>query len=82
MPEAGTVALVCSQVRATLADKGAQAGDLASDTRLLGGDLNLDSLDLAAIVVELEQATGHDPFGGGFVDFQTIGELAALFDKT
>lgn len=49
------------------------------DTKLLGGGLPLDSLDLAGLVVELENATGIDPFRKGFVNFRTAGELARLY---
>ena len=81
MPDTGTIQLICSKIRTTLTDKGESIGQLDASTALLGGDLPLDSLDLAGIVVELEQATGRDPFGGGFVEFQTVRELAELFDN-
>ena len=81
MPDSGTVQLICSKIRTTLIDKGESVGDVDASTTLLGGNLQLDSLDLAAIVVELEQATGRDPFAGGFVEFQTVQELAELFDN-
>ncbi len=49
------------------------------DSLILGGDLPIDSLDLATVVVELEAATGLDPFKDGFIEFQTVGELARLY---
>lgn len=49
------------------------------DTNLLDGSLEIDSLDLAGIVVGLEVKTGQEPFRDGFVDFRTAGELAGLF---
>jgi acyl carrier protein len=61
------------------ASKGTTAPKMKSETMLLGGGLPIDSLDLAAIVVELEQATGVDPFKAGFVNFRTAGELARLY---
>jgi acyl carrier protein len=61
------------------ASKGTTAPRIRPDTALLGGGLPIDSLDLAALVVELEQATGLDPFKAGFVDFRTAGELARLY---
>lgn len=61
------------------ASKGTTAPKIRPDTRLLGGGLPIDSLDLAALVVELELATGYDPFKAGFVDFRTAGELARLY---
>jgi acyl carrier protein len=36
----------------------------------------IDSLDLAAIVVELEKVTGRDSFRNGFINFCTVGQLA------
>lgn len=42
-------------------------------------DSGIDSLDLAALVVELQIACDMDPFQDGFVNFSTAGELAALF---
>lgn len=61
--------------------KGYEVPDLADDSVLLGGDIRIDSLDLAGIVVQLQEATGHDPFKDGFIDFRTIGELTKLYDK-
>ena len=49
------------------------------DTLLVGADFPFDSLDLATLVVKLQQQTGKDPFADGFVSFTTAGELADLF---
>ena len=54
--------------------------EIKRDSRVLG-ELPLDSLALAVIVVELEERTGKDPFKGGFIRFNTVGELAALYDN-
>lgn len=62
-----------------LTAKGLAAVPLAADTLLLGGTLSIDSLDLAAIVVNLSEITGKDPFSEGFVEFRTVGELAQLY---
>ena len=73
------------QIEKLLADiadsKGQEAPKLTPDIELLGGDLPIDSLDLASLVRELEEVTGHDPFKDGFVDFRTAGELAKLYAK-
>jgi acyl carrier protein len=61
-----------------LEEEGLEAGELAAQTRVLD-DTGLDSLALALVVVKLEERTGQDPFGEGFVNFRTIGELAALY---
>lgn len=47
--------------------------------RVLGGDLPIDSMDLASVVLELETQTGYDPFKAGFINFRTVGELARLY---
>ncbi|MCA0240642.1 MAG: phosphopantetheine-binding protein [Proteobacteria bacterium] len=71
--------LIAELVQRILAERGQQAGPVNSQTRLLGGELDIDSLDLAAVVVELETRLGKDPFAGGFIEFRTVGELAALY---
>jgi acyl carrier protein len=63
------------------AAKGASKPRIRATTLLLGGGLPIDSLDLATLVVELEVATGFDPFKNGFVDFRTAGELANLYSR-
>ena len=59
--------------------KGDGSVTLHGDTELLDGALPIDSLDLAQIVLELQSLTGRDPFEAGFIEFRTVGELAALF---
>jgi acyl carrier protein len=61
--------------------KGARIPALSESSRLLGGDLPIDSLDLATLIVELEEVTGHDPFQAGLVDFRTAGELCQLYAR-
>lgn len=53
--------------------------DVNQSDVLLDGTLGIDSLDLAVLVVGLEEATGKDPFANGIVHFQTAGELASLY---
>lgn len=62
-------------------NKGASLPPIDGGTQLLGGDLPIDSLDLATLVRELEDVTGHDPFREGFINFRTVGELAQLYVK-
>jgi acyl carrier protein len=66
-------------VSESLAAKGLQSQKLTEDTLLLGGTLNIDSLDLAGIVVGLTEITKRDPFQEGFIEFRTVGELASLY---
>lgn len=75
--------LITEEVGRILRDKSdspcAESPCVTADTVFLGGDLPLDSLDLATLIVILEGRTGHDPFRAGFRHFTTAGELAALY---
>jgi len=71
--------LIRQELIQILTDKGAETGDITPDLVLLNGPLDIDSLDLATLVVTLEEKTGKTPFANGFVLFHTAGELAALF---
>ncbi|WP_044558469.1 acyl carrier protein [Azospirillum sp. B4] len=74
------LAVIHNEVLKILGDKGvAWAGRFGPDTRFLGGDLPFDSLDLATLLVAMEQKTGQDPFRAGFRQFTTAGELAAFY---
>lgn len=66
-------------VSEALAAKGVKAQPLTEATLLLGGTLSIDSLDLAAIVVNLSEISRKDPFAEGFIEFRTVGELAQLY---
>ena len=39
------------------------------------------ALDLAALVVELQNHTGKDPFADGFVNFEDAATLIALYSR-
>ncbi|HYD70517.1 acyl carrier protein [Azospirillum sp.] len=71
--------LVIAEAARIIEDKGETVPSLGSDTAFLDGDLPFDSLDLATLVVVLEQKTGRDPFREGLRQFRTVGELAALY---
>ncbi len=71
--------LIRAELTTILTDKGAETGPIEADTPLLDGPLDIDSLDLATLVVVLEEKTGLTPFANGFVLFHTAGELAKLF---
>ena len=73
--------IIVRETRALLQAKGETASEIGAQTRFLDGDLALDSLDLAVLIVELEEITGHDPFRDGFHEFATVGELAALYPE-
>jgi acyl carrier protein len=61
------------------ANKGLGHISVTESTSLLDENTGIDSLDLAALVVELQIACDRDPFQNGFVNFNTAGELASLF---
>jgi acyl carrier protein len=71
--------LICERLRDASAAKGSTNVQVNADTAILEGSLPVDSLDLAAIVVELESATGRDPFREGFINFRTVGDLVRLY---
>lgn len=71
--------LIEQVVNQVLRDKGLETVVLENGTVFLGGPLPLDSLDLAVLLTELEARTRKDPFKDGFVNFQTVGELAKLY---
>lgn len=71
--------LIQQELTQVLIEKGAVAPVIGHDTLLLNGPLDIDSLDLATLVVVLEERTGKTPFAQGFVLFHTAGELAKLF---
>jgi acyl carrier protein len=71
--------LIRQELTQILTDKGAATGDITPELVLLDGPLDIDSLDLATLVVVLEEKTGKTPFAQGFVLFHTAGELAKLF---
>jgi acyl carrier protein len=71
--------IIQSNIDDIRASQGLSSTDIVPETILLDGALDVDSLDLAGLVIALEEATNRDPFGGGFIDFRTAGELADLF---
>ena len=78
---ADVYALVTKSISDRLKEKGFVGADLKAETTLLGGDLPLDSLDLATVLIEMQEQVGQDPFAGGFVEFRTIGELVNIYHK-
>jgi acyl carrier protein len=72
-------ALIVEETARILREKGAPVPALGPDVAFLGGSMEFDSLDLATLIVALEERTGTDPFRTGFKDFTTVGELASLY---
>lgn len=81
MTEDEVLGHISTQVGNILSSKGLPAPTITAGTQLLGGEVGIDSLDLAVLVSELEGVVGHDPFRNGFIEFRTAGELAKLYAK-
>jgi len=81
MPESERVRNVMEEViQQILVDAGRPPRDLQKTDRFTH-DVGLDSLDLAVMVVQLEQRLGIDPFREGARPVATLGELAALYER-
>jgi acyl carrier protein len=72
------VSIEITQIRKS---KGLPDVGIIQESVLLGQNLGLDSLDLATLIVTLQEKTRHDPFRSGFVMFRTVGELVNLFSN-
>jgi acyl carrier protein len=79
MDVAQTRATIMQVIHRVVPERGHEIPELTGATVLLGGAIPIDSLDLAAIVVELESRFGKDPFKEGFIEFRTLDELVALY---
>ena len=72
--------MVISTILEVLTEQGHAPVALDAKTNILH-DTPLDSMGLAIVVMRLEDKTGNDPFVGGFINFHTVGELAALYGR-
>ena len=79
-PDLTPLEVILKATRDLLDRKGADTSALDETTRFLE-DLPIDSLDLATLIVDLEERTGQDPFRAGFRSFTTIGDLAGLYGE-
>jgi acyl carrier protein len=74
-----TLDRVLVQIRAVYENKGVTPPAL-SPSSVLGQEIGLESLDLAEIVVRLENEFGFDPFAEGVPEgVRTIGDLTNLY---
>ena len=71
--------IMLPMISAVLAEKGRATKIEDGDT--LMGKLQLDSLDLAVLVVRLEQQLGYDPFRTGRPLVNTVGQLIAIYEQ-
>lgn len=74
--------IIISETEKLLSQKGIQDQPINEDSVFLSSNLDMDSLDLATLIVQLEEIIGLDPFRDGFKEFKTVGELAKLYDKS
>lgn len=81
MTKQEVVTIIEEALNEITSDRDQPLPDLKEGNVFLGGDIPIDSLDLARVVVHLESRTGHDPFKDGFINFRTIGELAELYTE-
>ncbi|NJN63394.1 MAG: acyl carrier protein [Acidobacteria bacterium] len=70
------------EIHIVLEQSGRDKVPVLPTSRVLGGDLGLDSLDLAQVVVALQERFQKDPFADGFINFTTVDELAALYAES
>jgi acyl carrier protein len=73
------IILIMDLIREVMKQNNRKDTALLPETDILK-DTSLDSLDLAQVIVMLEEKTGKDPFAKGFITFHTIQELAALYE--
>jgi acyl carrier protein len=81
MTDDRVTAAVTRVLNRVLTDSGRPARQF-TDGDTLTGTIGLDSLDLAVLVVGLEQELGVDPFRSGARAVQTVGELVELYRAT
>jgi acyl carrier protein len=79
MTQAEIEAFIIGHWKQRAQDKGLDVFNVGSATDLMEASGGMDSLDLAALVGELEQHTGKDPFAASVPEFRTIGDLARLY---
>jgi acyl carrier protein len=77
----GVDEVVAQVINRVLVESGRPSRQLRADDTLTG-TLALDSLDLAVLVVGLEQALGVDPFRQGAHPVRTYRELVELYTST
>lgn len=72
---------IVSAINKVRSDSGRNALTPVDDAALTG-EIGLDSLDLAVLVVTLEKQLGIDPFRDGSKTAQTLGELVAVYAES
>ncbi len=81
MPDSNLRITICSVINKVRTDSGREAMVIL-DEHQLTGELGLDSLDLAQLVVAIEKELGVDPFRDGSATARTVGELVSVYERT
>lgn len=71
---------ISATINQVLTQSGRPSRTFAADETLLG-DIGLDSLDLAEVVVTLEQKLGVDPFRQGAAGVRTFGDFVQSYSR-
>jgi len=71
--------ILCAAIEAIITERGHTPPEYTPDTPIL--EAGLDSLDVAMLVVRMEEQVGFDPFSSRKItEFpQTLGALASLY---
>ena len=72
--------LIKEELKKIFATKGTAFPAINPETIFLV-DLPMDSLDLATLIINLEERTGKDPFRDGFKDFKSFADLCTLYSN-
>ena len=80
MTEIDVKSTIANVINKILTDSGRPAKEIGDDD-ILTVAVGLDSLDLAVLVVSLEQQLGVDPFRDGASAVPTFGQLVAMYEK-
>ena len=80
MTEPDVKTTIANVIKKILTDSGRPTKELGDDD-ILTTNVGLDSLDLAVLVVSLEQQLAVDPFREGASAVPTFGALVALYEK-
>jgi len=72
---------VVDVINRVLSDSGRPTRSIENDDTFTG-TLGRDSLDLAVMVVGLEQQLGVDPFRAGAKPVANVGQLVELYEQT
>lgn len=79
MSAQNTYNIIIQQTQQIIRDKLEDCPELTLNTAFLK-DTPMDSLDLASLLINLEIVLDQDPFRDGFKQFQTIQELADMYE--